>query len=304
MDYSQTTKNLLDRMCRNVEREDFVLDKEKGMECLMQTYDLFGLVRPKKVCWHNDIFDDEWNNTAWSAGSARSAGSVGSARSAGSALDYDFDWFVIEYEYCKNRKDNPGYEPNENDEKYLQYSELLMQAKEHGIGYRIEVEDTLHIAPTPIVKINALNQFHSDTDSAIRWKESKEFFYLNGVNFPKELWEKVVSGKMPFRDILAIEDIDQRTQSMRYSDVREFLRHTKAEKLNHSTRGNELWEIPQNAGIFSINAYYLIYTDPSTGKEYMSGVAPEVGEKGNADEAMGWKFNVTLVEYNSLKVEG
>ena len=128
-------------MCRNVEREDFVLNKKKAEECLLMTYDLFKLKKPKNIVWRNDIFDKDFNNAASSAISAwyaSSAGSTSSASSAGSAsgarsfrnwiaLDYDFDWYVFEFQYCK---DPTNDKPNENDRVYLQYSELLMKAKE------------------------------------------------------------------------------------------------------------------------------------------------------------------------------
>jgi len=78
------------------------------------------------------------------------------------ALDYDFDYFVIEHEYCKNRKDNKGDDPNENDRKYLKYSELLLQALEYGLGYRVEWEDTLYLIPTPIVRIDQLVRHYKD----------------------------------------------------------------------------------------------------------------------------------------------
>ena len=176
-----------------------------------------------------------------------------------------------------------------------------MQAKEVGLGYRVEWEDTLYLVPTPLVKINSQNQFHSAEAPAIRWKKASEFFYLNGVNFPKDLWKKVVSGKMPFEDILAIQDIDQRTQAMRYGDINKFFEHTKAIKLDSSSKGNKLWKIPQNAGIFTQDAYFLQYSCPSTAKEYMSGIDPKVGAKGNADEAQAWKHEYQLQEYLTLQ---
>ena len=37
---------------------------------------------------------------------------------------------------------------------------------------------------------------------------------------------------MPFEEILKIVDVDQRTQAMRYGDVREFLKHTKSALLD------------------------------------------------------------------------
>src|SRR3990167_3742193 len=120
MYYSQKTQELIDRICRNVERKDFVLEKEKAEESILRTYDLFGLTRPKNIIWCKDIFEDiflmsaeraERATRAWrAAGSAgsegrawRAAGSAGSAwRSTESALDYNFNWYVFEFEYCQN----------------------------------------------------------------------------------------------------------------------------------------------------------------------------------------------------------
>ena len=204
MDYSQETAELIERQCRNVEREDFVLDKEKSEELIMKTYDLFNLPRPKNVKWFNDVLEQEFKNAARSA---RSAWSAGSARLAGfTALDYDFDWFVIEHEYIKNRKDNPGDEPNENDFKYLEYCELLMQAKEAGLGYRVEYEDTLYLVPTPIVKIDEQNRFHSTKEPAIRWKNGAEFYFLRGISFDKEWWSKIVNDELDPETIFAIDN--------------------------------------------------------------------------------------------------
>lgn len=41
MDYSQATQDLIERMCRNVERIDFTLDKKNAEETILKTYDLF-----------------------------------------------------------------------------------------------------------------------------------------------------------------------------------------------------------------------------------------------------------------------
>ena len=69
-------------MCRNVEREDFVLNKKKAEECLLKTYDLFKLKKPKNIVWRNDIFDEDFSDVASSAWSASGARSANSARSA------------------------------------------------------------------------------------------------------------------------------------------------------------------------------------------------------------------------------
>lgn len=49
MEYSQKTQDLIDRMCRNVERLDFELKKEEAEELILKTYDLFNLSRPKNI---------------------------------------------------------------------------------------------------------------------------------------------------------------------------------------------------------------------------------------------------------------
>ena len=70
MDYSPKTQELIERQWRNVERKDFVLDKKLSEELILKTYDLFGLDRPKKVVWFNDLTSDTWNYVALSAWSA------------------------------------------------------------------------------------------------------------------------------------------------------------------------------------------------------------------------------------------
>ena len=75
-EYSLKTERLIDRMCRYVEREDFVLEKKNAEEALLKTYDLFDLARPKKIVWCVDVFDKKFASSAWSAWSARSARSA------------------------------------------------------------------------------------------------------------------------------------------------------------------------------------------------------------------------------------
>jgi hypothetical protein len=142
--------------------------------------------------------------SAWSAESTRSAWlawlewSSDSMWLAESALDYDFGCYISKFEYCQNpHKDRP---PNSNDIKYLEYSELLLQAKEYGMGYRVEYKDTLYCVPTPLVLLDNQKRFHSLEKPAIRWKGGSEFYFIHGVNFPKDLWEKIIN-----KELISIE---------------------------------------------------------------------------------------------------
>src|SRR3990167_3380632 len=130
MDYSPKTQALIERLCRYVERPNYVLNKKEAEEYILKTYNLFNLKRPSKIKWFIDIFDEEFieiaslASSAWSASSARSAwstmlaSSASSASSAMSALDEDFNWFVFEYEYCQNPDRNNL--PNKHDFLHLE----------------------------------------------------------------------------------------------------------------------------------------------------------------------------------------
>src|SRR3990167_8126238 len=213
MDYSPKTQALIERLCRYVERPNYVLNKKEAEEYILKTYNLFNLKRPSKIKWCIDIFDEEFieiaslassSSSSWSASSAMlasSAMSASSARSAWStmsALDEDFNWFVFEYEYCQNPDRN--HLPNKRDFLYLEYCELLLKALEYGLGYRIEWEDPLYLVPCPLVKIDTQNRFHSEHYPSINWSNGHVFYYLHGVNFSKDLWLKIINRQMSMQE--------------------------------------------------------------------------------------------------------
>ena len=154
------------------------------------------------------------------------------------------------------------------------------------------------------VRRNTLNQLSSDEFPAIEWRDGFKLHYLNGVFFPEKLWTKVVSGKMPFKDILKIKDIDQRTQAMRFGDIDAFMKFTKAKKLDSQIKVNgdgfityTLYQIPvEPSRIFTETAYFVVYDCPSTGKKYMSGVEPCK----TVAEAMAWKFQIKEEEWREM----
>ena len=284
MDYSQKTADLIERMCINVERKDFTLDKKKSEELIMKTYDLFNLPRPKKVKWCVDIFDKKFDSSARSAGSAGSAWSAWSARSAGSArsawsarsvgwtaLDDDFDWFIFEHEYIENP--DKEYPINENDTKYLEYCELLMQAKEAGLGYRVEWKDTLYLVPTPLVLIDERNRFHSTEKPAIRWKGGKEFYYLQGTNFDKKWWTKIVKDKMSPDTIFAINNMEHRRIAYEMMDKTKMKKLKNYKILDEQTdsQGNVMKIISFTVKNLNEPLKYLNCFCPSTRREYYLG---------------------------------
>ena len=284
MDYSPKTQALIERLCRYVERPNYVLNKKEAEEYILKTYNLFNLKRPSKIKWCIDIFDEEFIEIASLASSAMSA------------LDEDFNWFVFEYEYCQNPDRNNL--PNKHDFLHLEYCKLLLKALEYGLGYRIEWEDTLYLVPCPLVKIDAQNRFHSEHYPSINWSNGHVFYYLHGVNFSKDLWLKIINRQMSMQEVMQISDIDQRTQAIKYAKggLREFYLSQNGKMIDHYVKMDkegrpinyELWCIPQGE-IFNKEVYFVIYDCPTARergekKEYSKGV-PKFN---TAAEAMAW----------------
>jgi len=213
-------------------------------------------------------------------------------------LDYDFDWFVFDFEY----KLENGQKINENDIKYLEYSELLLQAKEYGLGYRVEWENTLYLVPTPLVILED-QRMHSLVEPALRWKEGAEFFYIFGVNFEKELWEKVVTKTLEPKEILSLGNTEQRMVAMKVYGMESFLDALKAKLLDKSARGNELYLLSNVFESFP-KAYYTKVVCPSTGRIYVEGVDPEFAKDNvNADACVANQLGISIEDYTRMEVE-
>ena len=215
--YSKKTQALIDRLCRIAERTEYTLDKERGQELILMTYDLFGLKRPSKIVWHSYLDADFLSSayrasgayrvssayiaysaysasraySAYSASSAYRASSASSAYRAPSAysaysayrassayraysasraysayseyraysapVDIDFDWSLRVFEYIQNPE---SAQPTKNDYLYLEYSKLTIDAKECGVGYFCDIDDTLHLVPVPIIKCDEQQRYH------------------------------------------------------------------------------------------------------------------------------------------------
>jgi hypothetical protein len=392
-------------MCRYVERREFTLDKKLSEEKILQTYDLFGLNRPKKIVWVKDIFDVNFSlnaRSAWNAGGARNtwnifnfrntwngwsawitrsarsarriwntlnawgawdnenikdAWSIRSARSARSAwnawnavsvwsvwhssdyrsrrsawsaktaweyssacvvgaksvvdnsfswiaLDSDFSWYIFLFEYYLNPRRNKL--PNGNDRVYLKYSELLLEALEAGLGYRVEWQNTLYLAPIPTFRLNKDTppQYHSDQLPAIEWENGARSYYLDGVNLPKELWRKIISKEMTLSEIMKIEISDQRTVALKYNP--QAIIKEKAQLIHKDDRNNELYLI-ENSEINKLTEFpkmYFLKMKCPTGRIFIEGVEPTFAERHpNATECQAELCGLILSEYTSLLLE-
>lgn len=139
-----------------------------------------------------------------------------------------------------------------------------------------------------------------DTQRAIE-RSSSEMVYsmMNHI----ETWILIAKDELKFDQILAIRDIEQRMVALKRYGVEKVLHDAKAELIEKSKRGNELFIIPRSRGIFTVDAYYLKYSCPSTGRLYISGVPPQMGETKDADACMAWKHGLSKEAYQLLNAE-
>ncbi len=157
--------------------------------------------------------------------------------------------------------------------------------------------------PTEIHR-NSLGRLHNENGMAIKYPDGWGLYLLNGVRFPEELYKKVISRKMSWKEISEIVDIDQRTQAMKFADINDFEKlgtivdtHEKSD-IEGNTVIYKLLYIPE--GMFTTDAYFAIYDCPSTRNKYISGIDPEIGKKKSIAESMAWKLSMSKEQWKLM----
>lgn len=145
-------------------------------------------------------------------------------------------------------------------------------------------------------------RLHNIEKMAIEYKDGFGVYAIHGVRFDLDgvLFHKIIENKLTFKEILGIENMEQRMIALKLRGAENLLVESNAKLINKSDRGNELYLLKD---IFPEPAYYLKYNCPSTARTYVSGIDPEIGIEANADKAMAWKFSLNLSEYQRLKWE-
>ena len=168
-----------------------------------------------------------------------------------------------------------------------------------NVSFIIPYEGIAFVSETPKISWEE-GKLHKTEGKAVEYADGYGLYSLFGVNFDEKLFKKVTNKKVTLKTIFSIENMEQRMAGLKLVGVEKLLKSKHATKIDKSDRGNTLYKIED---IFDQTAYYLHYKCPSTGRVYVSGIDPEVGVKGDADECMGWKFGLSKEEYQSLKIE-
>ena len=159
------------------------------------------------------------------------------------------------------------------------------------------------------------NRLHSIDSSLVEWKNKDKNYFIHGVSFKRELWEKVVTDDADPFEILKIQNQEQRQDALTIIPLQKILKRTKARCISSFIRSNipkrsnecvieyqklnfnsqvKLYEIYGGYFNFEENMKIINYFYPSTYREYFDFVPPYISR---ASEAMAWKFDVKEEDY-------
>ena len=202
-----------------------------------------------------------------------------------------------------------------NNDDFNKYYHETMKNNGKGIWSIQFFRDWCIYTPLPRkIHRDAQNRLHSVDGSAVEWnnKNIKNYF-IHGVRFESELWERVVKGTIRVDEIIRIQNQEQKAailstispeKLLREVGAIEMSRHIQPKTTNKNNKPIILYVINHARQLFDTSdlVYILVYEDPSTDRKYFSFVPPEAAKDGAAT-AMAWKFGISKELYMNNMVK-
>lgn len=149
------------------------------------------------------------------------------------------------------------------------------QAAIHG-SWRIMHPEFCMVSDFPEVLLkDEQNRPHCDSGPSHRWRDGFEIYHLDGVRLERDMWSRIVSGDMPFKDVMGIEDADIRALAIKYNAA-SYL--DDAELLDEHRTAGRLYKLTGHAvnTVTEFAEMYLLRMEcPSTGRVFIEGVEPD-----------------------------
>jgi len=154
------------------------------------------------------------------------------------------------------------------------------------------------------INLDTLGRLHSEIEKSIEYPDGWGLYHLHGVRFEQELWNKIVKKELLAKQILQLENIEQRSQAMLIFGNENLLKELNARLISKGKPrkfcgSNEEWQ-SELYELEGVPEKMLKYPDPSTKRIYYSFVPREIK---TADEGIGWKFEAKEYEYEIMEVE-
>ena len=169
-----------------------------------------------------------------------------------------------------------------------------------SVNYIWPNRDFVMVCARP-TKINRDNngRLHSTMEKSIEYPDGWGLYYIHGVKFAKEQFEKTKNAT--FEEVMKWEDIDQRSALLQERPLEELLNSVPKTLIDHSDEcgGYDLWEIEIELNREKKKARALSYNGWSSDKPYVKFVPLD---SNNALETVAKLRHQTVEELkNSIK---
>ncbi len=175
---------------------------------------------------------------------------------------YDYGW-VSFYDFFKN-KVNYKKENLNNLNKFI----YLLKS---GIYDMVQFEKIVFVSDMPTsIKRDDRNRLHSTNGMAIEWLDGYGLYFINGVSFNKELFEKVTDPEVRASEILSIKNVEQRRVAYENMDKSKMLEldYKVIDQVSDDGYGNPMKIIEFEVNGFDKPFRYVNWFCPSTKREY------------------------------------
>lgn len=165
------------------------------------------------------------------------------------------------YEYWKKIK----VVKNKEVDKYIGFLKS-------GAFYCMFFEKVAFVMRRPtIVKQNERKQLHSINSPALVFKDGTEIYKLNGVQFEKEWWDKIVNDKMSPEEVFAIDNIEHRRIAYEFMDktkMKQLKDYKVLDEVKDDGFGNEMKIVSFTVQNMETPLLFLNCFCPSSKREY------------------------------------
>jgi len=110
------------------------------------------------------------------------------------------------------------------------------------------------------------NLLHSIVKPAVNWADGTGIFFLEGIKFEKDLWEKIVNKTIPAKELLTLPNQDQKIVALKTYGWKKLLNEIKPKILdeqniiiNGELLNHQVLEVNQDGWI----GRFLKFTDPA-----------------------------------------
>ncbi len=165
-----------------------------------------------------------------------------------------------------------------------------------NVSFIIPYKGIAFISETPI-EISWENQrISNDRGPAIKYDSGgqDDLFFLQGVRFDKEWWEKIVNNRLTPEEVFAIDNLEHRRIAYEYMDKSKMKSLKNLKVLDTATdgKGNEMKIVSFKVKEIDEPLKYYQCICPSSGREYFIGT-----DKNTCKEAKDSSFGLTDTEW-------